>query len=307
MVGSAVHRVRVHDRVALLLVALLWGGNFVASKAALSSFTVWELRSLAFGSAAVVLTALAYATRASIVRLDAKNVAHLVVAGAFGIGGFGVFSALAMTHTSAGRTSIVVYTMPVWVVLLSWLVFRERPTRSRVLAVALAALGLLILGWPVFSDGGWLGPAFALLSALSWAVGTVYVKRLGLDVAPVVSTAIQLISATLLSLLGLALDPRDTPISISTGALLGIAYNTVFGTIVAYLVWFSVLRRIPAATASLGTLLVPVFGIVIAGVVLAEVPSVTDLIGLCLIGGAAAAALVTAPGGGSTRGDPRST
>ena len=109
------------------------------------------------------------------------------------------------------------------------------------LAVALAALGLLILGWPVFSDGGWLGPAFALLSALSWAVGTVYLKRLDLDVAPVVSTAIQLTSATLLSLLGLALDPRDTPISISTGALLGIAYNTVLGTIVAYLLWFSVL------------------------------------------------------------------
>ena len=72
---------------------------------------------------------------------------------------------------------------------------------------------------------------------------------------------------------------------------LGLIYGTVAGTAIGYLIWFSVLERLPAGSAGLGMLLVPVFGVISSAILLDERPTPADLVGFALILAAALLAL----------------
>lgn len=292
---------RAADRSALIFVALLWGVNFVAAKAALEAFTLWELRVITFGGAAVLLFVVALCTRARLRIGSPRDLIRLLVAGTFGIGGFGLFSALALLHTTAGRATICVYTMPLWVVLLARFVLHEPLTAKRMCSLVLGAVGLAILAWPLLGGGEWLGPLFALAAAVSWAVGTVYLKRIDVDAPPITTTTWQLVAATAVSLVGLVLDPRDSPFEMIGSALVGLAYNALLGTVVAYVIWFGLLQRISAGAAGLGSLLVPLFGVAASFVLLGEIPTIADIAGLVLILTAASIPLVTRATGSDSR------
>ena len=278
---------RALDRGLILLVALLWGMNFVAGKSALTSLTVWEFRAGTFGLAAVILGAIALVRGIPLRIPNRAKFAQLLLAGALGIGGFGVFSALALLNTTAGRTTIFVYTMPIWVVLLARIVLGERLTGARIGSLVLGIVGLAVLAWPMLRTGEWAGPLAALAAALSWATGTVILKRAAIDAPPIATTAWQLVAGACVSLVGLAVAWRTEPLEWTTVGILGAAYSLAFGTIAAYLIWFGLLQRIPASAAGIGTLLVPVFGVLVSFIVLGEVPTAADLVGLVCISAAA--------------------
>lgn len=274
---------KLADRGLLVLVALMWGVNFVAGKNALTAFTPWEFRTITFGGGAAVLAVIAVFTRTRLRIEQPRDLVRLLAAGTFGIGGFGVFSAIALLHTTAGRTTICVYTMPIWVVLFSRFALAEPLTRGRILSMVAGATGLTVLAWPLALAGDWAGPLAAVAAALSWAIGTIALKRAALKAAPLTTTTWQLVAGTILSAIGLVLDPRGAPLDITGDAMLGSLYSLVFGTIAAYLIWFGLLQRIPAGAAGIGTLLVPVFGVLASLILLRETPTIADIIGLALI------------------------
>lgn len=70
---------------------------------------------------------------------------------------------------------------------------------------------------------------------------------------------------------------------LSMAAILAIAYNGLFATGVAYLLWFMIIDRLPMATASLGSLASPVLGVVFSTLLLAERPTFADITGFALI------------------------
>jgi drug/metabolite transporter (DMT)-like permease len=80
-------------------------------------------------------------------------------------------------------------------------------------------------------------------------------------------------------------------------ALGGVVFAGVIGSGIAYFLWFDIVRRLPAMTASLGVLGSPAVGVVGAVLLLGERPTPTDIIGFALILGASACVLL-APGGG---------
>ncbi|MEB4615138.1 DMT family transporter, partial [Leucobacter sp. M11] len=274
---------KLTDFGALTLVALLWGVNFVAAKVGLTAFTLWEFRVAAFGGGALVLVVIALCTGTSLRLRRRGDTLRLLLAGSLSVGGFGVFSALALLHTTAGRATIGVYTMPIWVVLLASVLLNEPLTRRRILSLALGASGLLVLALPQFLAGEWLGLTCAIAAAVSWALGTVLLKRAAVDAPPITTTAWQLIAGSAVCAVGLVLAPRQEPLILTGDAVLGVLYNLVFGTVIAYLIWFTLLRRIPAGAAGIGTLLVPVFGVLASFALLGEIPTSADLAGLALI------------------------
>lgn len=274
---------KLTDFWSLVLVALLWGVNFVAAKAGLNAFTLWEFRVATFGGGALILVLIALCTKVSLRLQRPADLIRLLVAGAFSVGGFGVFSATALIHTTAGRATIGIYTMPIWVVLLASVVLNEPLNRRRILSLLLGAAGLTVLALPQFLAGEWIGLLAAIAAAMSWAIGTVYLKRINVNVPPLTTTTWQMVAGSVICLVGLFLSPRDTPIELTIDAVIGVVYNMIFGTVIAYLIWFNLLRRIPAGAAGIGTLLVPVFGVLASFVLLGEVPTNADLGGLALI------------------------
>ena len=267
----------------LLSVAVLWGVNFVAAKIALQSFGIWTFRTISFGLGAGLLAMAAPLLGASLKVDKPIDRFYLAIAGIFSCAGFGAFSAIALLNASTGRTAICVYTMPIWVTLLSRLVLKEDLTKPRLLSLLFGIVGLTVLLIPLMQAGISYGAFAAIGAAISWAIGTVFLKWAKVKASPLAIAVWQVLAGAMAS--GVILFAvNEEPWTIVTGsAWAGLIYSTVIGTVLAYLLWFQIIQRLPSSTASLGTLLVPVFGVIASFIFLSEIPSITDVIGFSFI------------------------
>ena len=190
------------------------------------------------------------------------------------------------------RVTILAYTMPIWAVLLAWAVLRERPNASQTLAVVLCALGLAVLIYPLAKGGVPLGLLLALAAGAVWGAGTVYIKWAQLELDPLGATFWQLVIAFgAIAACLIAVDGRLNLDHAHANAILAAAFAGIFGSGVAYATWLQILRRLPAATASLGALGIPVVGVVSTVLITGEKLSVADIIGFALIFAASASVL----------------
>lgn len=280
-------------RALVLLLGLLWGLNWPAVKIALGEISPWLLRTLGIGLGALTLLLWAWAGGRSLRIPPGWPRLHLALIGLLNIAAFNLFSAFAQLAATTSRVTIVTYSMPVWATLLAWPLLGERLDARRGVALALGAAGLLVLLAPLLDGGLPLGLLYALGSAVSWAAGTLYLKRVRIQADSLAIAAWQLVAGAGAAALGLLLfeaDPHAWPLSAST--LAALAYHVLCGTALAYFIWFTAAARLPAGTASLGTLVVPVVGVVSAMLLLGERPTVTDLAGFLLVLAAAATVLL---------------
>ena len=168
----------------------------------------------------------------------------------------------ALVTGGAGKTSILVYTMPFWILLLAWLVLDEKVRGALWLPIAMAFCGLVCILEPWALGGTAQSKMLAVISGVCWAAGAVILKLLGrrylkLDLIRI--TTWQLIFGTL-PLIPVAFLAPSPPIDWSPYFIGSIAYNSVLVCGVAFLMWTYVIDRLPAGLAGLGTLAVPVVG-----------------------------------------------
>jgi drug/metabolite transporter (DMT)-like permease len=278
-------------RLTLVLVTIIWGLNWPSARFGLQDFSPWIFRTISFGASALVLLAIA---KRRCISLHVERGAarwHLAVAGLLSIGGFGVLAAFAQLATTTSRTAICAYTMPIWATLLARIFLGERLDAWRCGALLIGAGGLLVLFRPLLAEGIPVGALYALGSAVSWAAGTVYLKWARIAGHPIAITAWQLVAGTIAVAIGLLIDGSEVGADIRLSSLAGLLYSTFVGTALAYLLWFQSVSRLPASTAGLGTLLVPVIGVVASMLLLGDRPTGSDLIGFGLIFVAALCAL----------------
>jgi drug/metabolite transporter (DMT)-like permease len=295
---------------AVPVLALLWGLNWPAVRVVLSWWSPWTLRAVGLGASALILFALALARGERLTIAPGQRL-RLCLSALLTIAGFNLCTAFAQTAGSTSRAAIVTFTMPVWAVIFAWLLIHEKPDRWRTAAVFLGIAGLTLLAAPLLASGASLrGPLFALGAGLSWAAGTVYVKRWPIAAPPIAGTAWQLAFGAAVSTLGgllfgsmLGITPEPVGIaahnSASTATVypalwfaIALGFHVIFATALAYLIWFDVVARLPAGVAALGTLLVPVVGVAGAMSLLGERLALSDLGGFGLIIAAAALALL---------------
>lgn len=278
-------------RVTLILVTIVWGLNWPSAKFGLQDFSPWFFRTICFGAGAAILVAVARRRGISLFIEHGAARWHLAIAGLLSIGGFGVLAAFAQLATTTSRTAICAYTMPIWATLLARLFLGERLDAWRGSALLIGFCGLLVLFWPLVTAGLPVGALYALGSAVSWAAGTVYLKWARVSGHPIAITVWQLIAGTVAVAIGFAVSGFEIGKVTHVTSLLGLGYSTLIGTALAYLLWFQSVSRLPASTAGLGTLLVPVIGVLAAMALLGDRPTSNDIIGFVLIFIAALCAL----------------
>jgi len=270
-------------RATLLLVTIIWGLNWPSARFALHDFSPWIFRTISFGAGALILLAVAKRRGISLAIESGLARWHLAVAGLLSIGGFGTLAAFAQLATTTSRTAICAYTMPIWATLLARLFLGERLDAWRGSALLIGAGGLLVLFWPLAREGVPVGALYALSSAVSWAAGTVYLKWAGITGHPIAITAWQLVAGTVAVATGLTIDGGAIGPDLHLSSLAGLLYSTLIGTALAYLLWFQAIDRLPASTAGLGTLLVPVIGVLASMLLIGDRPTGNDLVGFGLI------------------------
>lgn len=277
----------------LVGVSLAWGLSWPAMKIALDEIPPFSMRTGTSGLATITLFALAFLQHRRVRIPSTVARVHLAVAGFLNVACFTLFSAFAQLATATSRVAVLTYTMPIWAALLAYPILRERLSRTRAMALLLCAAGLAVLVYPLLGSNDLLGLALALATAVTWAAGTVYLKWARIDADPIAIAAWQLLVAlvvTVACLLVVEGSPRGWPVH--PRALLAMVFAGMAGSAFAYLLWFEIVRRLPATTASLGVLSAPVVGVFASMLVLGERPSLHDIIGFVLILAAAACVLL---------------
>jgi len=267
--------------LALATVTFLWGYNWVIMKESLQYCDPFVFSALRVFFGSFILLFILVWKRGSIVP---RNITLLILTGILSTTGGTGISTWALENSGAGKTAILVYTMPFWALILGWPLLAERIRGLQWLAVGLAFSGLIVILAPWKTSLDFSSSLLAIVSGLMWAGGSILIKIMGkksdFDLLSV--TAWQLFFGAIPIVIAAILI--DSPQVRWTPYLLGaLAYNSVFATAIAILLWFYALQKLPAGSATMGTLATPVIGALAAAVQLGERPSAGETAGMTLI------------------------
>lgn len=256
----------------LAITSVGWGFNWPVTKFLLGELPPLTLRGVTGVFGAVLLAVLA------LVRGDGLKVApaiwpRLATAAILNVTGWMVLMGLALLWLPASEAALIAYTMPVWASLIAWPVLGERPTVLRTLGLVMAFAGLASImgGNGIAASAGKLpGIIMALCGAIGFAVGTVFSKKYPIHLPPVTAAAWQIgIGCLPISIIGLLIETTHLDKVTPVGWWL-LIYSTVVQFCIAYVSWFAALARLPASVAAIGTMAVPVIGVVASAIALHE-------------------------------------
>ncbi len=236
-------------------VYLIWGSTYLAIKFAIETLPPFLMSGARFFVAGLLMIGWArlrgaeWPTRRQL--RGAAIVGLLLLAG--GNGGV----SWAEQFVPSGLTSLLIATVPVWVVLLTWLRPGGRRPAGRVLAgVALGLAGLALLVGPgqlhVAVHG--VGAVVVLAAALSWSVGTIYGNQTDLPEAPLMASGLEMFSGSLaLTAVGLLTGEAGAVSleAVSLRSALAFGYLIVFGSLIGFTCYSWLIRNAaPTQTAT---------------------------------------------------------
>ena len=286
-------RISPFGLVLLAVTSVGWGLNFPIMKHLLTEWPPLSSRGLCGVVGAGALAVVAVLRRQTL-RVPRQMWLRLVLVSVLTIGGWVAFMGLALLWLRASEAAVLGISIPVWVALLAWPVLGERLSLLRALSLAVALVGITVLigGNGIEASLEKLpGLLCTLAGALCVALGTVLTKHFPLRMPPLSLAAWQIgIGCLPIAVVGLVVEHPQLA-ALSSVGWASMAYMTLIQFCLCYVCWFATLERLPAATASIGTLLVPVVGVLSAAAILHEPLGGRELAALLLTLGGVAVAL----------------
>ncbi|MEY3020054.1 MAG: hypothetical protein RLZZ272_1038 [Actinomycetota bacterium] len=258
--------------VLLVLVSVVWGAHWSVVKVGLRTMPPLTYATLRVGSGlVVVLVLLAVQGRLRPPpRADLPVVASVgLVQIALGI----VVMNLGLTVVTAGRASVLVYSMPIWVALLLLVRGRGRPRTAELVGLVVGSVGLGLLGAPALARAGAgeaLGVAVLLLGAVTWAWATIHVREHRWTASTWELQPWQLLVGLVpLSVVALVVE-QGRGIAWDTTTVLVLLYSGPLATAFGFWAILTVTRVLGPLAAGVGFLAVPVVGLITGWLVLGE-------------------------------------
>ena len=287
--ASSASEPTISRRTALVLlgfVIVIWGINWPVMKFGLQTLPPFSFAAVRIVLGAITLFAV-LAVRGRVTWPKRQDFSVLISVGLGQIGAFLAFITLALQHVDAGRSAILSYTTPIWVVPAAVILLGERMGTRTVLGLILGFIGIAALFNPWefdWSDRDTLiGNGYLLLAAFAWGATILHVKihrwhSSALELAPWQL----LVAAAPLTLLALIFERGQWP-PLDHATMLILAFNGPISTAFAVWAWITVNRTLPAITSSLGSLGVPVVGLIASVIALGEPLDVASVAGLAFI------------------------
>ena len=273
---------------ALFILTLIWGYNWVVMKLAVQFASPFQFAALRTFLGAIMLFLVLIITKRP---LALKEFPTMLLLGLLQTCGFTGLLIWALVSGGAGKTAVLSYTMPFWVMLFAWPMLGEKVQGWQWLAVVFALFGIVLIFDPLHIKGDGFSMFLALLSGISWAVSAIVSKKLHqraphLDLLNITAWPTLLGSIPIILL---ALVLPAPPIQWTHTFMLTIVYSIFLSGSLAWVLWLYALQRLPAGVASMASMLAPVIGVSAAWLQLGERPTPIELVGMLFI----ALALVT--------------
>jgi len=259
---------------------LIWGYSWVVMKIALRHAHPFDFAAWRVGLGSAFLFLLVKLTGRKLL-LPRYRMAALL--GFTQVALFVALSHFALLQAGPGKTSVLVFTMPFWMIVFAHFLIGERMRGTQWIAVAIAFAGLtlIVAPWDLTSA---FGSLLAVAGGAVWAISAVMSKRWptpGTD--PLTFTAWQLMFGAIV-LAALAATTSDRPIEWTHEYIYALAFSTIAATAIGWWLWTYILQNTPAGIAGLNSLGIPVVAVLSSWVQLGERPPPLELAGMLLIG-----------------------
>lgn len=257
---------------------LLWASAFVGIKLALASYSPGSLALLRFIVASLCM-AILYRYQSNDPVMPWKERILLMIVGMAGIGVYNICLNYGEMTVSAGIASFIIGLMPVITVLLSVLFLKERVSNGTWVGITLSLVGLALLAIGEAGEQGLTkGFLLILISSLVGSIQTITKKRLLNKYSSIRVISWVIWGGTLLLTLYLPdlikeIQKADCQ---STAVVI---YMGIFPAALAYSAWTYVLKKVPAAKASISLYTLPFASTVLGFLWLGEQPSMLSLTG----------------------------
>jgi len=205
-----------------------------------------------------------------------------LVLGVLNVGGFFVLVYVAGQRLPSSLAATLMSASAACMLLFAWLLLHRRPWPAAVMGAAVGLLGVAVmLGFDADGADPW-GVAASLGAMVASSIGFVLTSRWGSDVPALPMAAWQLVGGSIV-LLPAAVLVEGAPPSLTVPSALGFVYLTLIATALAYVAWFSGLRRLAPGVVGVVGLLNPVTGVVLGVALAGEAFGMPQIVGVALV------------------------
>jgi len=276
----------------LILTAFFWGGTFIAGKLLAGQVPPISSSFLRFSIATIALAMILLVNR-SLPTIPPKQYwPRLLLLGFTGVFSYNILFFNGLAKISAGRAALIIATTPLIITLVSSLVYKEKLTITKIAGIFMSLTGALFVISNgdlhlLFSGGFGQGELAIIGCVLSWTAYTIFGRSVLVGMSPLSSVLYSSIAgATMLLFPALLEGLPDLFFNISVRSWSALAYLGIFGTALGFTWYYRGISAIGASRAGIFINMVPVFGLLLSWLILAESfkPSVISG-GLLVLGG----------------------
>jgi drug/metabolite transporter (DMT)-like permease len=278
----------------LVVLAALWGASFLFIRVGVAEFGVAPLMAVRVGIGALFLVAMLIARGrfAQSLTTFRKRAAQLFIVGILNSAAPFCLFAFAELTLSAGATSVINATTPLWGALVAYLWLKDKLTTPRSIGMAIGFAGVLMLVWNQIAPAhdaasssvpvqGLLAAAAALVASALYGVAANFAKKYLMDVDPMTNAAGSMIAATLaLAPIAFVTWPAAPVSAHAWHAVLALGIGC---TGIAYFLYFNLVASAGPARAMTVTFVIPLFGILWGALFLHEHVSLVMLEGCAIV------------------------
>lgn len=267
--------------IALALGALyfIWGSTFLGMRFAIDSFPPFMMAALRFVTAGALLYGWLRWRGVPAPRpkewLGAAVVGTLLLA----VGNAGV--AYAEQSVSSGVAALMIATVPLWMAVFGCF-WQQRPTSREWLGILVGTIGVVVLNLGGTLQASAFGAGILLLAAASWALGSLWGKRLAMPQGAMASAAQMLTGGAVLVAASL-LAQEPWPAQVSAKSLYALAYLIVFGSFIAYSAYLFLLQNVRPALATSYAFVNPLVAMLLGAALAGETIDRAEYMALAII------------------------
>jgi drug/metabolite transporter (DMT)-like permease len=217
-------------------------------------------------------------------RPDRRDWLLLIIQSTAGSVGYTALRILGLRLTSAADAGVIIGTLPVVSAAIAILILGERPRPLVLFAIGLAALGVFALAAQSSSGAAssHLGNTLIFAAVLCEGLFILLNKRLRVPIPPLAQSTLMTGIGLIVALLPVPFEMSSWA-SVTTASIMAVIYYALVPTVGGYLLWYGGLARVSGAEASLFTAMAPVSAVLLAVVLLGELVSVSQMIGIACV------------------------
>ncbi|MCU0559087.1 MAG: DMT family transporter [Desulfobacterales bacterium] len=272
----------------LLLMALFWGGTFIAGRVLAQSVGPYSGAFLRFAVASVCLAAVMLKMERGVARPSGRHLAVLFVMGMTGIFAYNVLFLKGLKLIEAGRASAIIANNPVFIALVAALLFGERLNLLKVAGILISVTGAVTVithGAPsslLSGAFGW-GEVFILGCVASWVAYSLLGKTVMSRLSPLAAVTFSSLAGTACLFPPAVFEGLLTAAPYPLAAWASIVYLGLFGTVLGFVWYYQGIQRIGPVRAGLFINFVPIFAVLLSVLFLEEPLTLSLLLGVVLV------------------------